>query len=296
MPTAGPAVAVSRAAVAARRAADAAARRSGVHIIAGYDRVDLAAACRVVETVWQPDADDPPVTRTMLRALSHAGNYLAQAHDGTAVVGICMGFFAAPLGAAMHSHIAGVTPEVSGRHVGWALKLDQRAWALEHGVTRIEWTFDPLVRRNAYFNVAKLAASPAEYLVDFYGAMNDGINAGQGSDRLLTVWDLLAPDVVEACAGRRRRCDLESLRSRGAQVVLDEQAEAPVRASATPETDGTLLVRVPADIETLRRRGPALAREWRLAVRETLGTLMCRGATVVGVTRDGWYVLQQTSP
>lgn len=295
MRTAGPGVAASRAAVSARRAADAAARAAGVRIVTGHDHADLAEACRVIETVWQPDAEDPPVTRTMLRALSHAGNYLSQAYDGTAVVGICMGFFAAPLGTAMHSHIAGVTPQVAGRHVGYALKLDQRAWALEHGVTRIEWTFDPLVRRNAYFNVAKLAASPTEYLVDFYGAMNDGINVGQGSDRLLAVWDLLAPDVVEACAARRRRCDAAGLRSRGAQVVLDERTEAPVRTSAAPATDGVLLVRVPEDIETLRRRSPALAREWRLAVRETLGTLMCHGAAVVGFTRGGWYVLENTS-
>ena len=68
--------------------------------------------------------------------------------------------------------------------VGFALKVHQRAWALARGVPAIVWTFDPLVARNAWFNLAKLAALPAAYLEDFYGPMTDAINAGMASDRL----------------------------------------------------------------------------------------------------------------
>ena len=55
------------------------------------------------------------------------------------------------------------------------------------------WTFDPLVRRNAWFNIAVLGAEVREYLPSFYGSMTDAINAGDDSDRLLVTWDVGRP-------------------------------------------------------------------------------------------------------
>ena len=68
----------------------------------------------------------------------------------------------------------------------------------------IEWTFDPLVARNAYFNLVKLAAEPSEYLTNFYGPMLDLINGKDDTDRLLVRWDLASPEVVAASAGTPR--------------------------------------------------------------------------------------------
>ena len=47
----------------------------------------------------------------------------------------------------------------------------------------MRWTYDPLVSRNARFNLVKLGAVGTEYAVDFYGPMRDGVNDGE-SDRL----------------------------------------------------------------------------------------------------------------
>ena len=94
--------------------------------------------------------------------------------------------------------------------MGFALKLHQRAWALSRDVTTITWTFDPLVCRNAYFNVAKLAATPAEYLPDFYGEMDDVINGSDDSDRLLVHWPLAADSGDRACQGLRSGADAAS--------------------------------------------------------------------------------------
>ena len=41
------------------------------------------------------------------------------------------------------------------------MKLHQRAWAAASGLTWITWTFDPLVRRNAWFNIEVLGAHVA---------------------------------------------------------------------------------------------------------------------------------------
>src|SRR6185312_17408828 len=118
-------------------------------------------------------------------------------------------------------HIAGVTRAGAGRHIGYALKLHQRAWALDRGLDTVTWTFDPLVRRNAYFNTVKLAARPVEYLVNFYGEMTDEINVGQGSDRLLVEWPLLASAVVRAAAGHSAESALDALRVAAAPVLDD---------------------------------------------------------------------------
>ena len=70
------------------------------------------------------------------------------------------------------------------------MKLHQREWAAANGLDWIVWTFDPLVRRNAWFNLVVLGADVREYLPSFYGTMSDAINAGDESDRLLVAWDV----------------------------------------------------------------------------------------------------------
>src|SRR5690606_11155580 len=42
------------------------------------------------------------------------------------------------------SHNAGVHPDYQSQGIGFALKLDQRDWALDNGYAEIRWTFDPL--------------------------------------------------------------------------------------------------------------------------------------------------------
>lgn len=272
---------------AARAAAAAAAERSGVRVVAAESVAEQERFLRVVDEVWRPAPTDPPVTPALLRALVHSGSYCTVAYSEDRPVAVCLGWVALHPTLSVHSHIAGVTAAGLGRQIGFALKLDQRAWALERGIGTITWTFDPLVRRNAYFNLAKLGAIPLEYLVDFYGEMDDVINAGQGSDRLLASWPLLGARVVAAAHGQVTRPD----RDPTATVLLDDDAEVPVLRAASA-IGPTALVRVPADVEALRLRDPGLAVRWRHAVRDTMGELMGIGWSVTGATRDGWYVLQ----
>lgn len=271
------------------QAADAAAQAAGVAVRELTDLADLEAAVRLYATIWGR-ADNPPVTVELLRAFAKAGNYVAGAFDGTRLVGSCVGFFHAPAEDALHSHIAGVTREVAGRHVGFALKLHQRAWALLRGVSEIAWTFDPLVSRNAYFNLAKLAADPVEYLPNFYGPMLDRLNGADDSDRLLVRWRLRDPAVVAACDGGRGPVPLPVA---GATIALG--ASAAGRPEPGPLEGAVALVAVPPDIAALRATDPGLAHAWRVAVREALTVLVADGGRVSGFDRSGWYVVRRSA-
>lgn len=271
-------------------AASTAARKAGVSVRELAGLTELNQVVDLFTTIWGRSGN-PPVTIELLRAFTTAGNYVAGAFEADRLVGACVGFFHAPDGDALHSHIAGVS--ASGGGVGFALKLHQRAWALTRGVSEIAWTFDPLIARNAYFNVVKLAARPAEYLTNFYGPMVDALNGDEDSDRLLVSWRLRDAAVALASTGG----------GTGA-VAADEIAAGAVPALSVGEDGGpvpgrldgaTSLVAVPRDIAALRAADPAMARRWRIAVRDALTGLVGRGGRIDGFDRAGWYVVRRES-
>jgi len=270
----------------ARMAADVVAKANDLTIRELTEPGEHRDAERLLGRVWRTGPGSPPVSGDLMRALSHAGAYVAGAFLADELVGVTAGFLANHPGssAELHSHITGVVTEVRGRHVGWALKLHQRAWSLERGIESIAWTFDPLIRRNAYFNLTKLGARVASYLVDFYGEMADGVNAGHGSDRLLVRWPLRAPEVVAAAAGR----PIVPPVADGA-TILDTGADGRPRRFVMPDGP-TIRCVVPADVETLRLNDPALAQAWRLEVRAAFEEVLANGGRVAGMTKDGWYV------
>ncbi|MBP2478806.1 putative GNAT superfamily acetyltransferase [Crossiella equi] len=270
---------------AARRDALAAAHAAGLDIAELSELADQRRAYRLFQEIWRAKPGSEPMTVELMRVLDHAGGYVAGAFRADIMVGASVGFLAAPIGRALHSHVAGVSAQAQGRSAGYALKLHQRVWALVRGLDTITWTFDPLVRRNAYFNLAKLAALPAEYLPDFYGPMADEINDSAPSDRLLVHWDLADPAVAEACALRPLVPD-----TAGARALLSEVDGRPVRHETTA---ATVLVAVPSDVEALRGNDPGLAADWRFAVRDTLGEELERGSRVTGFLRAGSYVISR---
>jgi predicted GNAT superfamily acetyltransferase len=247
-----------------------------LHEIAEFEQV-----LGLYNEIWHFERGDPPITLELMCAFSHAGNYVAGAFDGDRLVGGSVGFFTAD--GALHSHITGAAPRGG---VGLELKLHQRRWALERGLERITWTYDPLVRRNAHFNLAKLGARPQEYLPCFYGVMDDAINQGDESDRLFASWSLTAPH-VEALA---RREPYATPVPRDAVVALADEGGRPVVGRADT---AKVLVGLPADIEALRRTDPGTAKAWRHAVRDVLAGLMGEGCQVTGFCEKSFYVVER---
>jgi predicted GNAT superfamily acetyltransferase len=229
------------------------------------DDVDeLSELVEVLGQVW--GTDTAIVSLEMARAISSSGGYVAAAFEprpGSTrrMVGASVGILARHRGQeALHSHVTGLLPDVRGSGLGRAIKLHQRSWAAERGIEWITWTFDPLVRRNAWFNIAVLGAGVHAYLTDFYGTMTDAINAGDTSDRLHVEWPVAGP-------------------------LPDQPRDG--HDAAGPTT----LVSTPEDVVALRRTDPEAVGRWRAQTRAALTTALDAGDRVLGFTRAGDYVI-----
>ena len=273
-----------------------AATRAGVTVTEVHEIDELVELNRVIDAVWHREGD--AVAMEMLRALAHSGNCILAARSGTEMVGATVSFRGIHEGRpTLHSHITGIVPGSQLRGVGLALKLRQRAWALANGIESVTWTFDPLVARNAHFNLTKLGAEAGEYLVDFYGTLHDDANGDDATDRLLAVWRLASPRVARALSGLTPAPPVEILLREGAPVVLDIDAGGrpllaglAAWAETAPEPPGRALARIPDDILAVRSRDRRQADQWRGALRDVMTTLLAQGLRPVGAIAPGWYV------
>ncbi|MGH3118745.1 MAG: GNAT family N-acetyltransferase [Gaiellales bacterium] len=275
----------------AAAAAQDAAARARVEVRELDDVTSLSEVDELFRTIWGP-TDRNLVGVAILRALSHSGNYVVGAHDGSKLAGALVGFRGEQDGERqLHSHILGVLPDLRNRSVGFALKEHQRAWGLARGITTVTWTFDPLVRRNAYFNLTKLGAAITRYYTNFYGDLNDDINGHEESDRVLIEWHLDSEPAIAASTVSLSEPNIATLKDQGAAEVLtvtDDGGPEVKDASAD-----TLLVGIPEDVVALRRRDESVATRWRHAVRDVLGSALNDGYATTGMTRSGYYVVQR---
>lgn len=215
---------------------------------------DIFAGAAVLREVWGGDRDSVPTN--LMRALAYSGNYVVGLFDGDRVVGASVAFFAEPGARSMHSHVTGVLPEYQQQGLGRVLKQHQRAWAFAREVGTITWTFDPLFARNAHFNLQVLGARISDYLVDQYGLMDDGINRGEVTDRLMVTWPLAAPP---------------------------QERPSDDRVVATIE--------VPDDIHAIRAASPGEADAWRDRVRTQFLEHFAAGLVVGGFDDERGYLL-----
>ena len=269
----------------AAEAALHAAERARVVVRPLVTLAELDEASRLISRIWD-DEGDPKAPTSLLRALVHAGNFVAGAFDDDRLVGVSLGFFGLDgAGLHLHSHITGVDRPLQGRSVGFALKQFQRSWALERGVRTIVWTADPLVRGNAFFNLSKLGASMVAYHENFYGVLEDGLNAGD-SDRVVLRWDLASDRSVR---GAGRVLD-EPGTVDGCRVLWPNAAGGPATSAAKGDV---LLAWLPESIVRIREQDPLCARAWRQALRDTVGRALSDAFRADAMTRDGWLVLRR---
>jgi predicted GNAT superfamily acetyltransferase len=155
----------------------------------------------------------------------------------------------------LHSHMTAVLPEYQNRGVGRQLKLAQRDDALARGIALVEWTFDPLEIRNAYFNIVRLGAVMRRFVPNCYGLTDSPLHAGLPTDRLVAEWWVGSARV---------------------KAILAGTSQKPVQRTAVER------VALPADIGEVKRRDRAAALGIQTEIREKFLRLFADGYTVTG--------------
>lgn len=247
---------------------------------------EIDRAIDLAEDVWGAR----PVSQPVLRALELAGCYVSTAHLDGDLVGMCAAFPGVhDDGWHLHSHLAAVVPEARGHGIGRALKRHQRDWCLERGIQVVTWTFDPLIVENARFNLHHLGARGDGYLIDLYGPVDDAINQGHPTDRLLVRWELEAAPTLAALDAPLATPAAARLLERGAvDVVAVEGDDVTVR----PSDARVRLVDTPERIVDLRGADPTAARRWRTALREAMTAAFADGLSPTAITDDHRYVFE----
>ena len=214
----------------------------------------------IFDSVW-PAANETQITANLLQAMVHSGSYLVGIFDGSKVVGASLAFPSIDPDIHLHSHMTAFIENYRDRGLGTQIKLHQWNWAKERNYQSITWTFDPLVRRNARFNILKLGADLIDYLPNFYGNMADELNHGDESDRITVRWDTTT--------------DLP--------LPRHEITDPPYDAE---------LIALTADIVEIRRSNPELSLKYRFEVRNSFLAAFSAGKKVIGYSVNNEYVLE----
>ncbi len=103
----------------------------------------------------------------------------------------------------LHSHMVGVKAGYRNTGLGRRIKLFQREDALARGFELMEWTFDPMEIKNAYFNLERLGAIARRYNINQYGITTSPLQGFLPTDRLVAEWWMRSKR-VEALLGSGR--------------------------------------------------------------------------------------------
>lgn len=155
---------------------------------------EFADAVRLQRDIWGFD-DIELLPRRLFIVATKIGGQLLGAFDRAEMVAFCLCIPGLKSGGKfyLHSHMLGVLPPYRNSGLGRRMKLEQRAYALANGLDLIEWTFDPLEIKNAFFNIERLGVIVRRYVYNQYGTTSSHLHGGLPTDRLVAEWWIRSP-------------------------------------------------------------------------------------------------------
>ena len=176
------------------------------------------------------------------------------------------------------SDILAVRPEARDQGIGRRLKHYQRELLRAIGVDTMYWTYDPLVARNAFFNLMRLGARPTEYAVDFYGdSTGSTLHGDIGTDRLIVAWSLADDTHAQPRSGESVSADVAS----GPPIVNPVDVHGAPQRIELP-SGPAVRIEIPFDIHDVMEHAPDVALAWRATTRRAFTWYLGRGYRVVG--------------
>ncbi len=233
----------------------------------------------IQKLAWGMD-EDGVVPAPHMNAVNYSGGMIAGSFVDGKQVGFIYGFIAkhehdAAQGFGLHSHMMAVIPEHQGKGLGKKLKWFQRDWCLEQGLDWVSWTYDPMQAANARLNIEHFAVYANHYKINIYGEMDDDLNRGMPTDRLLAWWDLHHDEVI-ALKTRAKRSDLDKDLN-DLPYALKKTANAFVKNLDL--NDPVVRLHIPVSLLKLIKEDAALALEWRLNARDAFIHYFSKGYT-----------------
>ena len=241
-------------------------------------KIESLAEMREVERlqreIW--GVDDLEVYPALaLKPQTEVGGILIGAFDEGRMVGFVFGFPGILDGETIiHSDMLGISEGYRSHNLGYLLKLAQREAAIERGVERITWTYDPLQSRNAHFNFSKLGVIADRYYVDYYGVTSSFLHRF-GTDRLWVTWLLNSERVNSRVEGSKKPATPGNLKELPHLVRVGENVE-PVSDEFRNESQ--VVIEIPTAINANQER-------WREATRKAFTSALNAGCVV-----EGFYV------
>jgi len=229
-------------------------------------QTEFVEAVRLQQTIWGfEDIELLPVR--LFVVATKVGGHAFGAYDGGRMIGFCLAIPGLKSGGKyyLHSHMLGVLPEYRNAGVGRTLKLAQRKDALARGIPLIEWTFDPLEIKNAYFNMERLGAVVRRYVLNQYGTTSSHLHGGLPTDRCVAEWWISGP-----------------------------RAEAIINLRPFARNPTEARISVPADIAEIRENNHNRAHEIQVRVSDQFLEHLGKGLAVIGFERSpqaGTYLL-----
>ncbi|MGO9305486.1 MAG: GNAT family N-acetyltransferase [Candidatus Korobacteraceae bacterium] len=181
------------------------------------DVEEFRACVALQKEVWG-FADNELVPLRIFSLAPKIGGQVIGGWHGETLVGFAFSIPGTRSGHAyLHSHMLAVKADYRNSGLGRKLKLFQREDAIAHGYELIEWTFDPLEIKNAYFNLERLGAIARRYNINQYGITSSPLQGFLPTDRLVAEWWLKSKRV-------------QSLLSQGEQQVFNEEMRIEIPA------------------------------------------------------------------
>ena len=264
-----------------------------IHLLETMEEMSAVEALQ--RDVW-PGSETDVVPAHLLITVVHNGGVVLGAFVDEKLVGFVFGFpgleFTPDGPRPKHcSHMAGVLPEHRDSGIGFALKRAQWQMVRHQSLDHVTWTYDPLLSRNAYLNIAQLGAVCSTYRRTEYGDMRDEMNAGLPSDRFQVDW-WISTKRVERRLGKHARptLNLSHLTRVGVRpfyTVGGGPGNLVRPPDHVPVLEASLVAaEVPSDFVTLKAADLTLARDWRFFSREFFETAFAKGYIVTDFVFD----------
>jgi predicted GNAT superfamily acetyltransferase len=248
---------------------------------------DRARCVELQELIWGAGYTDKLSAAVLIVAQKLGGVTSGAFDDDGRLLGFVIGMTGLRHGRLVHwSDMLAVHPDAAGRKLGEALKEHQRKHCETLGIESIQWTYDPLVAKNAHLNLNRLGARVDEFVVSFYGdSTKSPLQGDMPTDRFIVDW---AVDRSRAAA------PLAELPPRLPLIVGPDASEGELLDVAA------VGVRIPRDIVQLVSADLETARRWRFATRRAFLHYLppAAGYLVRGFVADadgGTYLLERAA-